>query len=188
MIMIHKGTIALETERLILRRFKMMDLVSYYTNCLSDHDVWKWSSYCPMTCIEDAVQNEKLFTEKWFNQYGNLDFYNWAIQLKESDEVIGRIRGWHPNDNVSQVEIVYELGKKWWNKGYMTESVKELIRFFFLDVGLNRIYANHASANPASGKVMQKCGMIYEGTMRQACKCNNGLFNQVNYAILAEDY
>lgn len=30
--------------------------------------------------------------------------------------------------------------------------------------------------NPASGKVLQKCGMIYEGTMRQACKCNNGFF------------
>ena len=33
---------------------------------------------------------------------------------------------------------------------------------------------------------MQKCGMLYEGTMRQACLCNRGIFDKVNYAILAE--
>ena len=58
----------------------------------------------------------------------------------------------------------------------------------YVTIGLNRIYANHASDNPASGKVMQKCGMTYEGTMRQALKCNNGLFDKVNYAILADEY
>jgi len=35
---------------------------------------------------------------------------------------------------------------------------------------------------------MKKCGMAYEGTMRQACKCNNGLFYKVNYAIVADEY
>lgn len=38
------------------------------------------------------------------------------------------------------------------------------------------------------GRVMQKCGMIYEGTARQMCLCNCGMFDAVNYAILADDY
>ena len=186
--MTHKGTVTLVTNRLILRRFVIGDLESYYTNCLSDHEVWKWSNYSPISCVEDAVNIEKQFTEKWFSQYDNQNHYNWAIQLKESDEVIGRIRGINPDDKVSQVEFAYEIGRKWWNKGLMTEAVKEVTDFFFTSVGFNRVCANHAHENPASGKVMQKCGMLYEGTMRQAVKCNNGMFDKVNYAILAEDY
>ena len=60
--------------------------------------------------------------------------------------------------------------------------------FFFREIGFDRIYTSHAGENPASGKVMQKCGMIYEGTMRQALNKNAGLQDKVNYAILAEDY
>jgi len=63
-----------------------------------------------------------------------------------------------------------------------------ILPFFFEEVGLNRVFADHASQNPASGKVMQKCGMTYEGTLRQACVCNNGIFDKVVYAMLAEDY
>ena len=165
----------------------MGDLEPYYNNCLSDHEVWKWSTYNPMNCIEDAVNIEKLFTEKWFARYDNPNHYNWAIALKESDEVIGRIRGMNPDDRTSQVELAYELGQNWWNKGLMTEAVNEVIGFFLRAVGFNRVYSSHAHKNPASGKVMQNCGMIYEGTMRQSVKCNNGLFDRVNYAILASD-
>jgi ribosomal-protein-alanine N-acetyltransferase len=138
--------------------------------------------------MEDAVNVEKQFTEKWFGQYENSNHYNWAIQLDESGEVIGRIRGMNPDDGVKQIELAYELGRNWWNKGLMTESVKEVIDFFFGSVGFNRVYGSHAHENPASGKVMQKCGMLYEGTMRQAVKCNNGIFDKANYAILAQDY
>ena len=70
----------------------------------------------------------------------------------------------------------------------MTEAVKKVIDFFFNEIGFNRIYTAHAHTNPASGKVMQKCGMIYEGTMRQALNKNGGLLDKVNYAILSDDY
>lgn len=94
----------------------------------------------------------------------------------------------NPDEDISQIELAYELGRHWWGQGLMTEAVKAVIDFFFNEVGFNRIYADFASENLASGKVMQKCGMTYEGTMRQALKCNNGLFDKVNYAILAKEY
>ena len=81
-----------------------------------------------------------------------------------------------------------EIGQAWWNQGLMTEATKRIIQFFFEEVGMNRIYAYHASGNPASGKMQKKAGMMWEGTLRQACKCNNGIFDKVMYAILAEDY
>ena len=52
----------------------------------------------------------------------------------------------------------------------MSEAFKEIIRFLFEDVGLNRIEAYHDPRNPHSGDVMKKCGLLYEGTARQAGK------------------
>ena len=186
--MTHKGTVLIETERLILRRFAKYDLEQIYYNCWCEHEVWKWTNYPTMTCIAEVVTNAGLFTENWLNAYDRPDRYSWAIQLKSSGEVIGRLFGMHPNDKIKQVELAYELGSKWWNQGLMTEAVKVVLPFFFDEVGFYRVYAYHASENPASGKVMQKCGMKYEGTLRQACVCNNGIFDKVMYAILAEDY
>ena len=184
----HKGTVTLETQRLILRRLKINDREQLYNNCWSAPEVWKWSSYEPMDSIDDVVTLNNIFTDFWFAKYEKLDYYDWAMQLKSSGEVIGRIRGIKPDENISQIELAYELGQNWWNKGLTTEAVNALISFFMEEVGFNRIYAAHAHENPASGKVMQKCGMIYEGTARQMAKCNNGVFDMVNYAILASDY
>ena len=184
----HRGTVKIETDRLILRRFDKKDLEQIYYNCWCEFDVWKWTNYPKMTCIADAITNAGLFTTNWLNAYENLDRYSWAIQLKSTGEVIGRLFGMHPDDRIRQVELAYELGSKWWNQGIMTEAVSAIISFFIEEVGLNRVFAYHADKNPASGEVMKKCGMVYEGTQRQACVCNNGLFDKVMYAILAEDY
>jgi len=186
--MTHKGTVTLETERLILRRFVMEDLEPMYDHCWSDPDVWKWTNYAPMSCIDDVKTAANMFTENWLGAYERADRYSWAIQVKETGEVIGRYFGMHPDDQISQVELAYELGQAWWNRGYMTEATKKVIDFFLREVGFNRVYAVHAGGNPASGRVMQKCGMIYEGTLRQAHRCNNGVQDEVRYAILAEDY
>jgi len=121
-----------------------------------------------MRCVEDVIHVAEMFTDEWLGAYNKLNRYSWAIQLKSSGEVIGRFFGMYPNDRLSQIELAYELGRYWWNQGLMTEAVKVVIDFFFNEVGFNRIQSNHAADNPASGRVMQKCGMKYEGTMRQA--------------------
>lgn len=187
----HKGTTTLETERLVLRRFIKDDLEQIFRNCWSDFEIWKWTNYDPMNSIDDVLTLNNIFTDYWFSNYEKSDYYNWAIQLKSINEVIGRIRGIAGNrmdERIGQIELAYELGRKWWNQGLMTEAVRRVIKYFFKEINYNRIYAAYAHENPASGRVMQKCGMIYEGTMRQAIKQNNGLFDKVNYAILSENY
>lgn len=186
--MVHRGTVRLETKRLILRRFTIDDLQQIYEHCWSDRDIWKWTNYKPMKCPEDVKDVAGLFTENWLGAYERANRYNWAIQLKETGEVIGRFFGMHPDDELSQIELGYEIGRAWWNQGLMTEAVKRVMEFFFLEVGFNRIYAHHASANPASGRVMQKCGMTYEKTSPNANVCNNGIFDDVCYSISAKEY
>ncbi len=154
--MTHKGTITLETERLILRRFIIDDLEPIFNNCWSDPDVWKWTSYDPMNSIDDVLTLNNIFTDYWFAKYEKSNYYTWAIQLKSSGEVIGRITGKNPNDRIEQVELAYEIGQNWWNQGLMTEAVKAVIDFFFNEVKFRRIWAEHAHENLASGQVMRK--------------------------------
>jgi len=63
-----------------------------------------------------------------------------------------------------------------------------MLRFFFEDVGVNRIDSRHDPRNPNSGRVMVHCGMHREGTVRQGDLNNQGICDYVLYGILAEDY
>lgn len=184
----HKGTVRLETERLALRRFEMRDLEPFYRHCLSDYEVWRWTSYPKVECLEDVRREAGLFTEKWFAAYGRPDRYSWAITQKGEDLAIGRLFGMHPDDRVQDVELAYELGQAFWGRGYMTEAVGAALKFFFEEVGLYRVHCYHADGNPASGRVMRKCGLRYEGTGRMACVCNGGRYDRVDYALLREEY
>ena len=186
--MIHKGTITIETERLILRQFELSDLQSIYDNCWNNYEVWKWTSYEHMNCITDVMNKANMFTEQWLGAYSRMNRYSWAIQIKQTGDVVGRLFGMHPDDELGEVELAYELGQKWWNQGLMTEAVSSLIEFFFTEVQMNRIYAYHADANPASGEVMKKCGMHYDETIASACKCNAGVYDKVCYSIYLKDY
>lgn len=138
--MIHKGTAYLETERLILRQFKKEDIKQIFYNCWSDKEVWKWTNYAPMDCIEDVMANADMFTDNWLNAYERKNRYSWAIELKETGEVIGRYFGMHPDDELRQVELACEIGQAWWNQGLMTEATKKIIEFFFKEVGLSILF------------------------------------------------
>lgn len=184
----HKGTVLLETNRLILRRFTLDDMEAIYQNCWQYPEVWQWTNYKPMHCLADVQEKAEMFTPGWLGAYERPNRYSWAIVLKSTGEVIGRMFGMHPDDRVNQIELAYELGPHWWNHGLMSEAVQAVIDFLFREVKVNRIFAYHADQNAASGRVMQKCGMTCEGTLRQACKCNAGLFDMVIYSILAKEY
>ncbi|MDV4150163.1 GNAT family N-acetyltransferase [Clostridium sp. AL.422] len=179
------GTITLETERLILRKFKMEDAEAMYKNWASDSEVTKFLTWP----AHSSVDVTKIILEDWISNYKNDDFYNWAIILKENgDEPIGSIGAVEKNERVNMVHIGYCVGKNWWNRGITSEALRVLIGYFIEEVGVNRVEARHDPNNPNSGKVMMKCGMKYEGTMRQADINNQGICDYSMYGILSKEY
>ena len=70
----------------------------------------------------------------------------------------------------------------------MPEALGRVIACLFREVGVNRIQVTHDVNNPKSGRVMEKCGLQYEGTLRQAGKNNQGIGDKVVRAILRKDY
>ncbi len=180
----HKGTVKLETERLILRKHVLNDAPAMYKNWASEKEVTEFLSWEPYHSIEDV---QKILSE-WISQYANNDFYFWTIELKDSGELVGDISVITIDPDTFSVELGYGIGSRWWGKGIVAESGKALIRFFFEEVGVNRVYAKHATGNPNSGKAMQKMGMKYEGIIRQSGRCNQGIVDEVYYSILKNEY
>jgi ribosomal-protein-alanine N-acetyltransferase len=67
-------------------------------------------------------------------------------------------------------------------------AVETRVRYAFEDLGLHRLYAAHFGSNPASGKVMRKIGMSYEGTLREHHKKWGEYEDRVEYGLLARDW
>lgn len=183
--MIHKGTVPLETERLILRRFELSDADALFNNWANDAEVTKYLTWPPHSDISVS----KAVIDSWMKLYENLNHYSWAIVLKDIGEPIGSIAAVQRRDDTKMVHLGYCIGRNWWRQGYTSEALAELIRFFFEDIGANRIESRHDPRNPNSGKVMLKCGLKYEGTLRQSDINNqSGFCDAEYYAILAEEY
>jgi [ribosomal protein S5]-alanine N-acetyltransferase len=85
-------------------------------------------------------------------------------------------------------EIGYWTGVPFWNRGYTSEAAAEVVRYAFEERGLNRVFAAHFARNPASGKVLQKLGMQYEGTLRAHEKKWGEYMDVVFYGILREEW
>lgn len=180
----HMGTKRIKTSRLTLRKFTMNDRQEVYNNWANDPSVTeflRWPAHSNTDITEKVL-------ESWISGYKENNFYQWAIVLDETGEPIGCISVVDQNDTVSMVHIGYCIGKKWWHKGYTSEALSALIDFFFIQVGVNRIESQHDPDNPNSGKVMKKCGMKYEGTMRQADFSNKGIVDACIYAILRDEW
>ena len=180
----HKGTIRIETQRLVLRRHTLEDAESMFSNWASEKEVTKFLRWQPYKCVEDT---KKMIAE-WVASYSKPDFYFWTIELKESGDIVGDISVIAINEDTESVELGYGIGSRWWGKGITAEAGKALIKFFFEEVGARRVFAKHAVENPNSGKAMQKMGMKYEGTLRQSDKCNQGIVDVAYYSILKDEY
>lgn len=182
--MIHLGSKTIETERLILRRFAMSDVDAMFNNWANDEQVTKylvWQAHRSKSETKDIVRH-------WIKRYRRENFYQWAIVFKEINEPIGSIGISLMNENIGMAHIGYCIGKSWWQQGITSEALAAVICFLFEEMELKRIESRHDTANINSGKVMQKCGMIYEGTLRQNDYNNQGICDSAYYAILAEDY
>ncbi|NLI60159.1 MAG: GNAT family N-acetyltransferase [Clostridiales bacterium] len=180
----HRGTIRLESHRLILRRFSLDDADEMFNNWANDSEVTKYLTWDP----HGKVEATKEIISMWIKQYKDKRAYNWAIQLKGTGELIGSIGVVDLSDRDSRCEIGYCISKAHWNRGITTEALKRVMDFLFFDVGLNRIQAKHDILNPGSGKVMEKSGMKYEGTFREYFLRKDGSFGDMKmYAALKEE-
>ncbi|MDR1089253.1 MAG: GNAT family N-acetyltransferase [Coriobacteriales bacterium] len=179
-----KGTVTLETKRLLLRQFALEDAAAVFRNYACDPEVTKYLIWPP----HKSVRMSEAWCALNVNSYTDATYYSWTIVLKELGEPIGGISVVEQDARAQVARIGYCIGRAWWHQGYTTEALKTVVAFLFDEVGFNRIESDHDPRNPNSGKVMEGAGLTYEGTHRQADWSNQGICDSMVYALLKEDY
>ncbi len=177
------GTQRIETERLILRRFVIEDAEDMYRNWASDPEVTKYLTWP----THPSADISRMLLNDWIPRYETGDYFNWAVEWKETGRVIGNISVVRLREDIDEAEIGYCMSRAYWGRGIMPEALKAVMDYLFDTAGMNRVAACHDANNPRSGRVMEKAGMKTEGVLRQSGKNNQGICDAVWHAMIRSD-
>lgn len=158
----HDTIPTLLTGRLILRPFALTDgptVQELAGNIKVAENTLNMPHPYPAGAAEDWIATH---TEE-FTAKRNLIL---AICRKDDSVLVGCI-GLQLNLVVGNAELGYWIGEPYWKQGFATEAAKEVIRYAFKKLGLHKIYAHVYVTNPASARVLQKCGMKQEGYLEK---------------------
>jgi ribosomal-protein-alanine N-acetyltransferase len=172
----------LKTPRLLLRKLKPEDAADLFEYA-SDPEVAREVTWEAHRTIEDS----KGFLGFVLRKYENRETSEWGVVLKENNKLIGTCGfvWWKPEH--ARAEIGYALARAYWGRGLMSEAVNAVIHFAFDKMKLNRLEARCNDTNPGSEKVMLKCGMKYEGLLRDVVYEKGSFKSHKSYSLLKSD-
>ena len=173
----------IETERLILTELKsedIKDIVKYASN----KNISDYTLNLPHPYYEkDAIYWINLAHQGLKSETN----YIFAIRLKDGNRFVGGI-GLTIEKRFNRAEIGYWIAEPFWRKGMATEATKAIIEFGFDKLGLNKLTSSHLAKNPASGKVMEKSGMVKEGELKQHIFKKPEYHDLILYGIIKQQY
>ena len=172
-----------EGERILLRKLRAGDAEDIYRQ-IKSRDVARWTLALPHPYPEDGAikhirQQQRLWRQK--------RAFSFAIVLKKSGKLIGGTGLQRVDFKHGCGELGYWLAKPYWNKGLATDACQLLLQFGFEELKLHRIYAMALEANKASCRVLEKCGFVREGCMREALIKHQQRQNLLSFGILSRE-
>ncbi len=167
------------TERLLLRPFELSDAESVARIC-NNVKLYRGTLSLPYPyTIDHAIG----WISRNKENFENDKIYDFAITEKDSGKLVGAIGIGNDQKNKNG-ELGYWIDEQCWRNGYATEATKAIIDYVFNVKGFHRVFARHYKSNPASGKVMIKTGMSYEGELKDHI-LKDGVFETIIcYGIL----
>ena len=166
----------IETDRLILRKVTLKDVDDLFNNWASDVDTTK---YLTFDTHKESSETEKIVRKMLARE--NDGYFEWVVEVKSNHEVIGIISAKRTDENKC-LEIGYSISSQYWNKGLVTEGLREVIRYLFNECNVNKIKAIISEDNIKSIKVASKCGLSF------AEKLKGENQNLVVYSIIKNKY
>ena len=171
----------IETERLILRGLTEQDADDMYRYA-GDPDVGPRAGWKPHENREESLSLINMLIEK-----DNV----FALEQKSDHRMIGTL-GLHHDKcrNLPNVRAIgYALAKGCWGKGYMSEAVRRVLQYGFEALHLRMMSISHYTFNDRSRRVIEKCGFVYEGTLRQTfLRYDGAIFDEAVYSITKEEW
>ncbi|MCR5014240.1 MAG: GNAT family N-acetyltransferase [Bacteroidales bacterium] len=143
----------METQRLRFRPWVEADAESLFKYA-SDPEVGPRAGWPAHQSVEDSLQ---VIREIFSNGH------TWALELKETGEAIGCMGYYlYGESNIDigpeDVELGYWIAKPYWNQGLCTEALQAMVDYCLHTKGFRDLWCDFFVDNPASGRVMEKCG------------------------------
>lgn len=177
------GTLALEGERIRLRRLRDTDAANIHEN-VKDASVVRWTLRIPHPYPPgEALAFIRSSRYRW--REGSC--YAFAIVSKGTGRAIGIISLMDLDPEHRTAELGYWLGERYWGQGIATEAVSLVLRVAFDVLGLHRVEANVFTENGASCRVLEKNGFRKEGVRRKARYRFGEWHDEVRYGLLGEE-
>ena len=159
----------METERLLLRPWREEDAPVLFKYA-SDPEVGPRAGWPPHRSVEESLD----IIRTVFN-----NDHTWAIVLKESGESIGCMGYYlHGESNIPigehDAEVGYWVARPYWNRGICTEALRMMVDYCFHEKGFRTLWCDHFVDNPASGRVMEKCGFRDTGAINRCSRLQHG--------------
>lgn len=173
----------LETEDLILRKPRIRDAKDIYSYA-SDPEVARYVLWEPHRSVSETAS----FIRDLRARIRAGCPSSWVVVLRGTGTVIGTVGFvWYSAEN-NAAELGYSFSREYWNHGYATQALRAVIDAVFSSLPLNRLEAQHDVRNPASGRVMQKCGLTQDGILRGRILNKGEYVDTALYSILRSDW
>jgi len=180
-----KAAFYIETERLILRSFNQADTIPFY-QYRSDPEVARYQGWEIPYSLEMAERLVAVMLLMPAHEPGQ--FYQVAIELRSTGEMIGDCAYKISAMDHLQAEIGFTLAKRFQGKGYATEAVGRLVDYLFNDLKIHRIIADVDPANNASAKLLARLGFRHEGLFKESWFLRGEWVDEDWYAILRREW
>lgn len=172
----------LESERLILRPFCLEDATHIF-EIRSNESVMKFMD----TSFHESISDSENFVQRNIISQDEGSGYFWAIVDKETNEFIGDFSIWAIDKTNHRGQIGYSLKRQYWQKGYMTEAMKIILKFGFTDLNLHSFEANINPLNEGSRKCLEKMGFRKEAYFRENYYYEGKYLDSEIYCLLESD-
>jgi RimJ/RimL family protein N-acetyltransferase len=171
--------IVLETPRLLLREWAESDIPELVP-LIGAREVAEMTLRIPYPYQEEHAR-------KFVASSPRQNELRLAIRLRGAGTLVGGI-GLHPQIEHQRAELGYWIGVPFWGNGYATEAAREVVRYGFESLKLNRIFGGCFGENAASRAILLKLGMQYEGCARQSVVKWGKPADVHIYAILRDEH
>ncbi len=173
----------LETDRLLLRRMKPSDYRDMYEYACQSR-VTEYLLWEPHTDEKQTLG----YLEYIQSRYRAGEFYDWALILREQKKMIGTCGFTTLDFTNNSAEIGYVLNPAYWGRGLASEAVACVLSFGFMQLNVHRIEARYMMGNDKSRRVMERCGMAFEGVRRSSLYIRGGYRDIGTCSILSDEY
>ena len=170
-----RGTTALHTERLTLRRYREEDAQPLHEQFGVDEEMFAYSGWNPYETVEMARETVRRFIAG----YADARSYGWAID--HDGQLVGTIGAYDFEPEAGSIEIGCSISKSWWGHGFASEAVREVLRYLLEEEGLHRVTAWCASDNVGSIRAMERAGMVRVREEKDGLTVRGKTYDKLHY-------